>query len=68
MIEDCSPETADWFIADAKESQRLTVLCDHELIREILETELPDDLYVQELLARLDPCWMDRWGETEQGH
>lgn len=63
-----TPEFAEFFLAETHEQQRLTRLRDHELIREILETELPDDLYVQELLARLDPCWMESWGERERGH
>lgn len=55
---------------DMRERQRLSYLCDCDLVSEIV---FDDDIdvdhpLISELLNRLDPRWSEIWGERELSH
>lgn len=67
---DCFPVLADELLDDLCERERVSQLCVHELIAEVLEDDEIDIDHplVSEILSRLDPFWAKDWGKTEMEH
>lgn len=67
---DCFPVLEDELLDDLCERERVSQLCVHELIAEVLEDDEIDldHPLISEMLSRLDPRWAEIWGARERGH
>lgn len=65
-----TPELADSLLDDMHERERVSFLCDCDLVSEVI---FNDDIdidhpLIAEMLTRLDPTWVTDWGRGELDH
>lgn len=65
---DFTPELADSLLDDMHERERVSFLCDCDLVSEaIFDDDIDiDHPLIAEMLRRLDPLWLENW--SERGH